>query len=243
MCCKVYYNSAMKTWIIIIAVVCGFSVLQAFSVPEMQDFSRYEVILQRRPFGAPPAREIAPPPPVAPVDDPFKSLRLVGITRGDEGDLSVGIADIAANPPRSIFLTMGESYDGLTLLDADYDLEGALIRKDMNDKWLYLGGIQPGGGPVEQYQAAAPGQSGRSEASKGVQSYIERMRARRAAVRTTVIEPPKLQGEALQKHLQEYNMELIRQAAKGDGGAPPLPIPLTPEQDKQLVEEGVLPPQ
>ena len=32
-------------------------------------------------------------------------------------------------------------------------------------------------------------------------------------------------------------MEVIRQ------GLPPLPIPLTPEQDSQLVKEGVLPPQ
>ena len=39
-----------------------------------------------------------------------------------------------------------------------------------------------------------------------------------------------------QKELQEYNMDLIR------SGLPSLPIPLTPEQDKQLVEEGILPP-
>jgi hypothetical protein len=42
-------------------------------------------------------------------------------------------------------------------------------------------------------------------------------------------------GEALKKHLQDYNMEIIRK------GLPPLPIPLTPEQDRQLVEEGILP--
>jgi hypothetical protein len=38
-------------------------------------------------------------------------------------------------------------------------------------------------------------------------------------------------------------MELIRAAAKGESKGPPLPIPLTPEEDKQLVDEGVLPPQ
>jgi hypothetical protein len=43
--------------------------------------------------------------------------------------------------------------------------------------------------------------------------------------------------EEQQKALQEYQMEVIRK------GLPPLPIPLTPEMDQQLVTEGVLPPQ
>ena len=37
--------------------------------------------------------------------------------------------------------------------------------------------------------------------------------------------------------LQEYQKELLR------NGQTPLPIPLTPETDRQLVEEGILPPQ
>jgi hypothetical protein len=42
----------------------------------------------------------------------------------------------------------------------------------------------------------------------------------------------------LERKLQEYQMDLIRQ------GKTPLPmVPLTPEMDAQLVEEGVLPPQ
>ena len=47
---------------------------------------------------------------------------------------------------------------------------------------------------------------------------------------------PKYTGEELEKHLKEYQMEVIRQ------GLPPLPIPLTPDMDDQLVKEGVLPP-
>ena len=49
----------------------------------------------------------------------------------------------------------------------------------------------------------------------------------------------RLTGEVLQKHLQEYQMELIR---AGGAKGPPLAIPLTPEMDAQLVKEGVLPP-
>ena len=50
---------------------------------------------------------------------------------------------------------------------------------------------------------------------------------------------PALEGAELEKYLQEYNMELIR--AGGELG-PALPIELTPDQDAQLVSEGVLPP-
>ena len=49
--------------------------------------------------------------------------------------------------------------------------------------------------------------------------------------------PPKYTGDELEKRLQEYQMEVIRQ------GLPPLPIPLTPEMDSQLVQEGILPAQ
>jgi len=39
----------------------------------------------------------------------------------------------------------------------------------------------------------------------------------------------------IQAHLQNYQKELIRQ------GLPPLPVPLTPKTDRELVAEGVLP--
>ena len=48
---------------------------------------------------------------------------------------------------------------------------------------------------------------------------------------------PTLTGDALQKHLENVQMDAIR------NGLPPLPMPLTPAMDAQLVKEGVLPPQ
>jgi hypothetical protein len=48
--------------------------------------------------------------------------------------------------------------------------------------------------------------------------------------------PPPLQGTEMEHQLQEYQMQAIRE------GREPLPIPLTPEIDQQLVNEGVLPP-
>jgi len=48
--------------------------------------------------------------------------------------------------------------------------------------------------------------------------------------------PPPLQGTEMEHQLQEYQLQAIRE------GREPLPIPLTPEVDEQLVHEGVLPP-
>lgn len=67
-----------------------------------------------------------------------------------------------------------------------------------------------------------------------------------ANTRTAAASAASKDGEAarspkeLEKHLQDYQMDLIRSA--GTKG-PPLPIPLTPEMDQKLVDEGVLPPQ
>lgn len=60
--------------------------------------------------------------------------------------------------------------------------------------------------------------------------------ANRALVKSlTQTENIELTEEEIARMLQEYQKELIRK------GLTPLPIPLTPETDRQLVEEGLLP--
>jgi hypothetical protein len=44
-------------------------------------------------------------------------------------------------------------------------------------------------------------------------------------------------SEELQRQMQEYQMDMIRQ------GLPPLAIPLTPESEQQLIKEGYLSPE
>ena len=69
-------------------------------------------------------------------------------------------------------------------------------------------------------------------------SYAERRRMRMLERQKPVEVPkPVYTGEALEKHLQEYQMEILR-----GGTMPPLPVQLSPENDAKLVEEGVLPP-
>jgi hypothetical protein len=71
-------------------------------------------------------------------------------------------------------------------------------------------------------------------------SYAERLRQSREArirqISAASTNAPGLTQEELKKHLEQHQMQLIR------SGQSPLPIPLTKEQDDQLVREGVLPP-
>lgn len=95
------------------------------------------------------------------------------------------------------------------------------------------GGGGPGGGGAPTAPAATPA------TSASVSPEAQAVPAPPAPP-----EPPgfshrheRLSGEALENRLQEYQKELIK------SGRTPLPIPLTPETDAQLVKEGVLPPQ
>lgn len=201
------------------------------------DFSRYQVILARKPFGKPPPPPSPPPKRPVPAPPPFvKDLRMCAITDSDLG-IRVGFVNIRSKPPKYYFLYIGESEDGIEVVDADYDMECALLRKGAEEHWIYLDGKS--GGPPQSPAASAKarpaGITGRQR-----QSYAERLRKRRAALverrRQALERKPKFTGKELEEHLKNYQMEVIRK------GMPPLPIPLTREMDDQLVAEGVLPP-
>lgn len=205
-----------------------------------RDFARYEVILQTMPFGdvSAAASEAETAPVVVPPSQSFvRNLRLCALKESGAG-LRVGFIDISAKPQRNYLLYVGEtSNDGIEVLQADFEEGKALLRKGSDEQWIELGGA-PSPAPAV---AGLPGRTSalsRSPVStpSAASSYVARLRARQEALRTRVVEPPKLSGEALQKHLQDYNVQLIKE------GKPPLPIALTPEQDTQLVKEGYLPP-
>lgn len=226
--------SAMKQaglFIVLCAVVSA-----AASANVERDFSRYRVILERRPFGAveePEPVEVAPTPVAPPAF--IQNLRLCAITEDTRG-IKVGIVDAKQKPPRSYYLSIGEKEEGIELVEADYEEEAALVRSGGQEYWLYMGEQ-----PVISSTASAPlGLASRPAQADNQpvkrESYAERLRKRREAMAKRLTAPPKLTGEDLEKHLQEYQMDLIRE------GKPPLPIPLTKEMDDKLVEEGVLPP-
>lgn len=124
-----------------------------------------------------------------------------------------------------------------------------------------LGTVRSVSAPVTT-AVAAPAPAGTPSAAPGGMSLSERfaaLRMRRTesaakapqpAKAITISEAPPAAGtppgavntrspEELEKHLQEYQMDIIR---SGGAKGPPLPLPLTPEMDQKLVDEGVLPP-
>lgn len=206
-----------------LAWLCFLSSLGALAAPP--GFERYQVILDRKPFGEPPPPEAATKP-LLPSESFARTLRLCALLEVEDGGIRVGIVD--QQTQQSFFLSEGEVVEGIELVSADYDNEEAVLRKgsEMAVIKLQSGEIQPLG-PAEQ--------EARVREARTRPSYAERRRAREERRRQPPPEP-KYKGEELERHLQEYQMEVIRQ------GLPPLPIPLTPEMDDQLVAEGILPP-
>ncbi|TFH66322.1 MAG: hypothetical protein E4G90_04185 [Gemmatimonadales bacterium] len=217
-----------------VVAACGTSVAMGAA-----DFSRYEVILSRKPFGD--LNAVVPGSNVVLAAESYivKNLKLVAITETSDG-IKAGIVDVGAGSKCS-YLGVGESNEeGVTLVDADYETEAALLRKDGEERWVTMGGGSPAG--------AAPASVGGGTAAGGTAlmtpeeqlTFAEKLKRRREKVRVKTISAPEFsQGVDSQEHFKELQMELIRKG--GEEGAP-LPMELTPEMDAQLVSEGVLPP-
>ena len=192
------------------------------------DFERYRVILDRKPFGTV-AEPEKPQPVFNPADSFARTIRISAMVAKEDG-IKVGLFDSRNN--RSYWMYVGDVEDGIELVSANYKDQEAILRKgeEMAVVNLKSGEVQAVS-PQDQQARLSSAQAQRL-------SYQERRQAREQERNRPPPEPPKpiYTGEALEKHLQEYQMEVIRQ------GLPPLPIPLTPEMDQQLVNEGVLPP-
>jgi hypothetical protein len=205
------------------------------------DFAHYQVILDRKVFGevrVVPTNAAAAATGIPPPGSFIKDLRMCAITE-DGTDLRVGIVDVKQN--KSYLFRVGETLDEITLVDADFVDESALLRKGAEEYPIFMKGDAPAGAAPGAPGAAPAGAisvSAAATAVAGREPYAERLRKRRESLRERVVEPPKMSDEQLQEHLKRYQMELIR--AGGEKG-PPLPIELTPEMDAQLVSEGVLP--
>ncbi len=207
------------------------------------DFGRFQIILDRRPFGDAPAPEAAPEPERTTGPSFADQLQLVAMTiRG--GDIRVGLVDGSVRPPRTYFLFVGDEENGLRVVDADYEAETALVARDGDQRVLRMGGsggtrprATPGAGMIAGASGGQEQAERRRPRSRRMAAHISegrRQRMEEEARRREIV--PELTGAVLERHLQEYNVQAIRE------GMPPLPIPLTPEQDAQLVAEGVLPP-
>lgn len=154
---------------------------------------------------------LPPPPPAPPVVPPQVSFATdIRLTGLMETEHGVMAAFVRLQDHRSLMLHVGDVEEGFELMSADMKEEKALLKRGNEEVWFAL---DPQRLPLPLSPINAP----------------KRLPLPRGPTRA-----------ALEKHLHDYQMELIR--ARGAKG-PPIPMPLTPEMDDQLVKEGVLPPQ
>ncbi len=212
------------------------ALMMACSVSAMAyTMNRYDVIIDRKPFGVPPV--IVKPTPPKPPEIDEKTVRLCSIVDVEGAGIKVGFVNLKTKKAFSLLVGEKNEGTGIELVSADYAAKEATLRK--NDELVL---VKMSSGQFTQLDAVQ--EENNSQRSNRRMGYLERKKAREEQ-RNKIAQPVESKfktREELTQHLQDYNMGLIRAQASGEDAPPPLPIPLTPEQDEQLVQEGVLPP-
>jgi hypothetical protein len=192
------------------------------------EWDRYQLILEREPFGQ---KLMEPADPQTPQqNDPqlAAQYRLSMLYTGRDGEARAGLVRKQGNT--SIILRPNEPQKNVELIRINY-LENTAVFRESGlyfELKLDSAGAKPAVIPQPKETVAAEAGSANSYAERR-QRLLERIREARAR-------REQLSGEALKEHLQQQQMNALRK------GQPPLPIPITPEMDDQLVKEGVLPP-
>ncbi len=221
-------NSIVIVWAALSVVAANAASNVEYSRP------RYDVIVERSPFGADPlsiAQQQESQKNVAATKAAEKELRLCFLLESESGEVRAGFQNKAAKAgdPKSVMLMVGESFRGMKLLSID--LLNSQATLDRN-------------GSKVIFELSKPTAS--KAAPKKTPSVPQRRFGsgfRKTTTKTTQTQQPQLTPEEqaakraeVQEQMRQYQMEVLR------AGQPPLPVQLTPEMDAQLVEEGVLPP-
>jgi len=195
---------------------------------------RYNVILDRSPFGVDPLMGDAEPEKqaAAAAAAAAKELRLCFLLESESGEIRAGFQNLKAKPgsPQNVILMVGESFRGMKLLDID--LPGSQATLESKGELVVF----------ELSKVPAPAKAAPAK-SKPQRRFGGGFRRRTPPQKPAPPPEPQISPEEQRRHreevranLQDYQMEAIR------SGMPPLPIPLTQKMDDQLVAEGVLPP-
>ena len=111
------------------------------------DFETYQPILDRMPFGAPPDPNASPTTLTAAdarkeqleKEKLAKQINMSALNITPDGRTAIGFTDLSAKPPANYYLAVGESSDGWTVLEADYDTDTATVEKEGIEITLQLG--------------------------------------------------------------------------------------------------------
>ena len=212
---------------------------------------RYDIIIERSPFGSDPLQEVDPNQKAADAaaaaaeaaaEKAAKELRLCFLLESENGEIRAGFQNLKAKPgdSKNITLMVGESFMGMKLLDVNIpDSQATLERKGESVVFELTKAPTPAKGKNARKTPAVKANEPKRQFGGGFRRREPPKQPPPAQPTTPKLSPEeqRIRREEIRANLQEYQMEVIRQ------GMPPLPVPLTPEMDAQLVEEGVLPPQ
>ena len=220
----------MKTPALLIPVLLA----AALPSPALPDFSHYEVILQKQIFGKPPPEPVAAPVAATPPGPSWiTDYRLAMLVDEGAGHVRAGLVHLRDNSTVSLSINEKHETTGIQLLSADITQGSAVFIKGSDKQPITMAAV--GAVPVAAAPApaATPGRFPMGGPGRRFGGSGRSMPPPPAPAQPV---EPKLTGAALEAHLQEYQKEVLRK------GMPPLPVALTPENDAQLVQEGVLPP-
>ncbi len=223
-------------------IVWATSVCPAQDADTEYSRERYDVIVERSPFGADPliGAEAVDQAAATTLKTLEKELRLCFLLQSQTGDVRAGFQNIKARSgePKSVMLMVGESFRAMKLLEIDIENSTATLQyqgkpltfelsKGTAAKQAAANKPQPPTQPQRRFGGGFRRSTPPAEkAQPAPQPAVPQLSPEEEAQRR----------QEVRENLQQYQMEVIR------SGMPPLPLPLTQEMDDQLVAEGVLPP-
>jgi hypothetical protein len=225
---------SFKVWMIALATTVSMT---CFSATEYKP-ERYEVILDRSPFGADPLAGSAAAANTAALDKAAaaaaaaleKNFRLSFLLESQDGEIRAGFQNLKPKKgePSSSIILVGESFMGMKLKGIDFFNSEATL--EHNGKAVIF---QLSKAPVAKAAAKKPAQPQRRFGGGFRKQEPKPVKPKEPELSP---EEQRIRREEIRANLQDYQMEVIR------SGMPPLPLPLTQEMDDQLVAEGILPP-
>lgn len=158
---RLCYNLCMiQSRIVLISVFsilsCGI-VSTGFAAKEklykLEPFSRYQPILDRMPFGPMPSglnpdgtvgdgsgEQVQTPVEVQVEQQQLaRQVKMSCVNISPDGETMIGFTDLSGKPQKNYYLAVGESSDGWSIEDADYDQEWAKLKKDGVEITVQLG--------------------------------------------------------------------------------------------------------
>lgn len=208
---------------------------------EKYDRARYELIVDRSPFGSDPlAVAEGTDPIIQQAESTLKrELRLCFLQKTESGEIRAGFQNLKASPgeAKSVLLMSGESFHAAKLIDID--LENATATLLYQNKPVTFDLSKTVAATTQETPQATTSRARRFGTGFRRTTPPQTQQQTEPVVQEPVLTPEEqaVRQAQVRENLRQYQMEVIR------AGMPPLPIPLTQEMDDQLVQEGVLPPQ